>query len=101
MSASAKDHVTLRFPGTSFPPVSVAVDAPLPLVLDGTRSPILFGCQTGICGTCLCEVEGEAPPPDDDERETLDVFAFGNPSARLACQLRVRHDLSLRALAWT
>lgn len=68
--------------------------------LDITKSPILFGCRTGICGTCLVEiVEGadQLPPPDEDELEILELYAEGLKNARLACQIDVRADLVLRA----
>ncbi|MBC6436085.1 2Fe-2S iron-sulfur cluster binding domain-containing protein, partial [Nostoc sp. HG1] len=28
------------------------------------NSPVLFGCRTGICGTCLVEVNGTIPSPN-------------------------------------
>ena len=43
------------------------------------NSPVLFGCRTGICGTCLVTVvathAGELAPPDRDEREVLEMIA--------------------------
>ena len=67
--------------------------------LDAANSPLLFGCRTGICGTCIVEVDGEnIPPPDDEERELLEVLAPENPKARLACQLDVQCDMVLHPL---
>ena len=57
------------------------------------NSPLLFGCRTGICGTCLVRVEGPLAPPDDEEQELLEVLAPGDASARLACQLKLTCDL--------
>ena len=63
------------------------------------NSPLLFGCRTGICGTCIVEAEGkDIPPPDDEERELLEVLAPDNPKARLACQLNVQCDMVLHPL---
>jgi len=69
--------------------------------LDMTNSPVLFGCRTGICGTCLVEViESSAPlpPPGEEEKELLEILAPDNPKARLACQLDLRADICVRYL---
>ena len=61
---------------------------------------MLFGCRTGICGTCLIEVEeatdGELHEAAADELELLDIIAPGNQRARLACQIELRADIRIR-----
>jgi ferredoxin len=59
------------------------------------NSPVLFGCRTGICGTCLVQVDGDISPPGDEEQDLLDVVAPGDPRARLACQLELTADIEL------
>jgi len=57
--------------------------------LDVTNSPILFGCRTGICATCLVRVVSGSeylPDVDEDEEEVLEVYAEAE-NCRLACQL--------------
>jgi len=57
--------------------------------LDVTNSPILFGCRTGICATCLVQVvEGaeHLPELEEDEEEVLEIYAEVE-NCRLACQL--------------
>jgi ferredoxin len=70
--------------------------------LDIHNSPVLFGCRTGICGTCLVKVElsglGQLCQPDADEREMLEVYSAGCKNARLACQIRLSCDLKLTPL---
>lgn len=64
-------------------------------VLNSSNSPVLFGCRTGVCGTCLVEVTKGAEaiePAGAAEREMLEVFAPENEKARLACQLTVNED---------
>jgi ferredoxin len=59
--------------------------------LDVTNSPILFGCRTGICATCLVEViEGmeNLPPISEDEEEVLEIYA-DQENCRLSCQLHL------------
>lgn len=100
MGALVSD-VPVRFDGTGYPEVSVPAGKTLSRVLDARNSPLLFGCRTGICGTCVVEVHAGADalaPASDDEREILELYADDNPRARLACQLEVRAPLSLRAL---
>lgn len=92
----------IEFPETAFPPVELPDLASLPLHLTVQNSPVLFGCRSGLCGTCLIEVEAlstDAPePPDAGEREALEIYAPANPRARLACQLVLTADVRIRKL---
>ena len=85
----------ISFPNSDHAPVILSSHTPLADELTVQNSPLLFGCRTGICGTCLVTVTGEAPPPDADEQELLDVLAPDCPNARLACQLDLTHDLKI------
>ncbi|MEM9976999.1 MAG: 2Fe-2S iron-sulfur cluster-binding protein [Cyanobacteria bacterium P01_D01_bin.2] len=85
----------ISFPDGDHCSLSLSPHTPLADTLTIQNSPILFGCRTGICGTCLVTVTGDVPPPDADEQELLDVLAPDCPSARLACQLDVTHDLEI------
>lgn len=92
----------IEFPGTEFPAVELPDLASLSLNLHVQNSPLLFGCRSGLCGTCLIEVEsihGEPlDAPDRDEREALRLYAPGNAKARLACQLRVTASMKVRKI---
>jgi ferredoxin len=96
---NSPDLCSLSFPGSNYPPLGVVAGSQLSVVLDATNSPALFGCRTGLCGTCVMVVVGELPGPDEDEREVLEIYAEEVPNARLACQIRVQGDLSLTPLA--
>lgn len=68
--------------------------------LDVTNSPILFGCRTGICATCLVEVlQGmeNLPPLREEEAEVLEIYA-DRPNCRLACQLSLSGPVRLSYL---
>lgn len=67
-------------------------------MLTAQNSPVLFGCRTGICGTCLVTVTGQVAPPDADEQEMLEVLAPGIPNARLACQIDLIDHLEIERL---
>lgn len=88
----------VQFPGTEFPEIKVSEGPSLSRTLDVQNSPILFGCRTGICATCVCLVEGNSSGPSEDEKEVLELFAPGQPTARLACQVKV--DADLKIVAW-
>jgi ferredoxin len=90
----------VEFPGTIFAPLELPDLASLPLHLTVQNSPLLFGCRSGLCGTCLIEIEADEPMPAPDlaEVEALEIYAPGNPRARLACQLLVSSDLRIRKL---
>jgi ferredoxin len=92
----------VEFPGTDFESVELADLASLPLHLTVQNSPLLFGCRSGLCGTCLIEVEALGPeqiaPPHADEIEALELYAPGNLRARLACQLVLTADIRVRKI---
>lgn len=86
--------ILVRFFDRAFAPVRLPVSSCLAEHLDVTNSPLLFGCRTGICGTCLVRIDGgDLPPPSDDEKELLDLLAPGDPQARLACQVELTCDV--------
>lgn len=89
----------VRFPNTNYPPLTLTPHQPLAEQLTVQNSPVLFGCRTGICGTCLVTVIGALPPPSVAEQEMLDLLAPDNPQARLACQLDIEGEIAIAPLA--
>lgn len=87
----------VHFPDSQYPAVTIN-NQPLSIALTLQNSPILFGCRTGICGTCLVSATGELLPPTSEEKEVLSILAPQNPAARLACQIHATGDLSLSPL---
>ena len=98
----APDAHEVRFLPETHAPVRLAAGAILSEHLDVGNSPLLFGCRTGICGTCLSEVvaqmNGELLDLSEDEREMLEIVAPGNDRARLACQIALYADITIRYL---
>ncbi len=88
----------IHFPGTTYSALTLTAGQALSEHLTIQNSPVLFGCRTGICGTCLVEVLGEIAPPTQDEQELLDAIAPHHSTARLACQLTLTADLEIRKL---
>jgi ferredoxin len=88
----------VTFEDKSYEPQMVSEGPSLSEELDASNSPLLFGCRTGICGTCVVEVEGDLPPPDEDEQEILEIYAEDNPKARLACQVNMTCSVHIRPL---
>jgi ferredoxin len=99
MSSEPREH-KVSFSPESHPPVGLARGSVLSEHLTLENSPVLFGCRTGICGTCLVEVEeevsGRLPAPSADESELLEIIAPDISRARLACQLELRADIKVR-----
>lgn len=91
--------VSVSFPGSRHAPLRLAEGTALSEALTVENSPILFGCRTGICATCLSEIDGAIPPPSADERELLEIFAPDNPRARLACQVQLTADIRVKVLS--
>ena len=104
MADSPSDHTTHRveFTGDGYEPVDLPGGAELSSALDAVNSPVLFGCRSCICATCLVEVESLSdpplPPPEDEEAEVLEIYAPDNADARLACQITLTTDLRIRPL---
>jgi ferredoxin len=92
----------VSFSTTSHGPVDLERGSILSETLNVSNSPLLFGCRTGICGTCLIEVEaqenGVLNSPSTDEKELLELIAPDNPRARLACQIELCADIRIRYL---
>lgn len=91
----------IAFPDTTHQPVNLPEGTNLSEQLTIINSPLLFGCRTGICGTCLVQVEEGAhslKAPESDEKEALEVYAPGNARARLACQIFLNSNIALRKI---
>jgi ferredoxin len=79
--------------------VAIKEGTNLSLELNSKNSPVLFGCRTGLCATCLVEViEGsqELAAPDAKELEILSIYEGQGKNLRLACQLSPAHNLKLK-----
>jgi ferredoxin len=88
----------IKFADSRFEAIEVPAEQPLAEVLTVQNSPVLFGCRTGICGTCVIGVTGNVEDASQDELEILELYAAGYPKARLACQLQVRGDVVLTSI---
>lgn len=92
------ESCTVSFPGTEYLPLQLPPHQNLSEHLTVQNSPVLFGCRTGICGTCLVIAIGNLPPADRAEQEVLDLLAPDIANARLACQLNLTADVAIERL---
>ncbi len=63
--------------------------------------PIAYGCEDGMCGTCIVNVkEGKENlnPINEKEEQTLDVMGMNDGEHRLACQCKVKGDCEIEGL---
>lgn len=93
-----KQTCNISFPHTNYPALNLLKNSQLADYLTIQNSPILFGCRTGICGTCIVNIEGSIPPPLPAEKEILEILSPQNPKARLACQLSLTSDIKITLL---
>lgn len=88
----------ISFTETDYPPLTLQRHQKLSEHLTIQNSPVLFGCRTGICGTCLVKVIGDIPAAKLDEQEMLDTLAPNIPNARLACQIDLTVNVEIHTL---
>lgn len=63
--------------------------------------PIAFGCEDGVCGTCIIELEegGEnLSPMGEVEDQTLDMMCMKDGQHRLCCQCKVNGDVKIKGM---
>ncbi len=65
-------------------------------VAEDSGAMIPFGCEQGICGTCLSTVDGEVSEIEENEQETLDAMG-AEEGQRLVCQCLVKGDISVKS----
>ncbi|CAD5917577.1 ferredoxin [Planktothrix agardhii CCAP 1459/11A] len=88
----------ISFPETDYLSITLQRHQNLSEHLTIQNSPVLFGCRTGICGTCLVKVIGDIPAAKADEQEVLDILASNVSNARLACQIDLTVNVKIRKL---
>ncbi|MBW4618169.1 MAG: (2Fe-2S)-binding protein [Cyanosarcina radialis HA8281-LM2] len=91
-------YCVVSFPETDYPPLTLPQHQNLSECLTIQNSPVLFGCRTGICGTCLVAIEGNIPPASEEEKEILEAIAPGSDRVRLACQIDLTNDIKITLL---
>ena len=77
--------------------VEAEIGANLKEAAQAEGASIPFGCEQGVCGTCLVKiVEGEENVSDvsDQEKETLESMG-AEPGERLACQCQIEGDITV------
>jgi len=97
MTSSQKKH-SVYFDNSKHPALQLPEGSNLSEALTICNSPVLFGCRTGICGTCkvrLDVIDGKIDDTSPDERELLRIICAGDPRARLACQIRLTADIKI------
>ena len=97
MTDPKKKHA-VYFDSEKYPVLRLPEGSNLSEVLTICNSPVLFGCRTGICGTCkirLDVVDGKIEESSAEERELLRIICAGDSRARLACQIRLTADIKI------
>ncbi|MFH0961489.1 MAG: 2Fe-2S iron-sulfur cluster-binding protein [archaeon] len=77
--------------------VEAEPDEPLITVCKKNDSKLVFGCEAGVCGTCMINVlegAGNLSAPEDQEKDSLIMFS-AKEGQRLACQCKVKGDVKI------
>lgn len=81
--------------------VEVEAGASLMEVSRNKSWPIAFGCEDGVCGTCIVKViEGgeNLGKVEEHEKQTLDMMGMDDGQYRLACQCRINGDATIEGM---
>lgn len=79
----------------------IAAGACLKDVIKEKGWPVAFGCEDGVCGTCIVKVEEgmkNLSPAGERENQTLDMMGMKDGAHRLACQCFVNGDCKIRGM---
>ena len=79
----------------------VAEGAELKDVTKDAGWPIAYGCEDGVCGTCIIEVTDGAEnisEKGDVENQTLEMMMMNDGKHRLACQCKVKGTCGFKQL---
>lgn len=63
--------------------------------------PVAFGCEDGVCGTCIINVEEgkeNLSPMEEMEAQTLDMMCMKDGEHRLCCQCKVNGDVKFKGM---
>ncbi|MDG1498593.1 MAG: 2Fe-2S iron-sulfur cluster-binding protein [Planctomycetota bacterium] len=78
--------------------VEVETGSALMEACEHNDTPVDFSCTMGACATCLVVLDAGADqvdPADDDEKQTVG-YSTDEANARLACQVTVNGDITVR-----
>lgn len=79
----------------------VAEGTPLKDVVRDKGWPIAFGCEDGVCGTCIVEVEEgkeNLSPMEDTESQTMEMMCMNDGNHRLACQCKCKGNVKIKGM---
>ena len=81
--------------------IEVSAGEELKEVVKDNGWPIAYGCEDGVCGTCIVEVsEGQdnMSPTGEIEEQTLEMMGMKDGEHRLSCQCKVNGDICIKAM---
>ncbi len=87
----------VEFVDNSGKTVEAEAGEPLINVCKKSDSKIVFGCEAGVCGTCIINVLSGAENlshPEEGEKDSLIMFG-AKENQRLACQCKVNGDVKI------
>lgn len=81
--------------------VEVENGTPLAEVARENGWPIAFGCENGVCGTCVIQATENSDnlsKENDIEKQTLEMMCMNDQGYRLACQCKVNGNVTIEGM---
>jgi ferredoxin len=81
--------------------IEAAKGAELKDVTKDNGWPIAYGCEDGVCGTCIVKVEegqDNLSPKEEVEDQTLEMMCMNDGEHRLCCQCKVNGDITIKGM---
>ena len=62
--------------------------------------PSAYGCEDGVCGTCIVKVSDKesVSPMESTEEQTLMIMGMDSGEYRLACQCKIKKDTEIEGM---
>lgn len=63
--------------------------------------PVAYGCEDGMCGTCIVNVpkgKENLSPMEEYEGQTLEMMTMNDGNHRLCCQCKINGDVEIEGM---
>lgn len=63
--------------------------------------PIAYGCEDGLCGTCIVHAKNGGTglsPMEETENQTLEMMTMNDGEHRLSCQCKITGDAEIEGM---
>jgi len=97
-----RSYKSTKIPKVTFKNTNQTIDTapgrPLKDVIKEQSWPVAYGCENGVCGTCLVKISdgvNNLNPIEGNEKQTLSAMGLNDGSHRLSCQCKINGDVTI------